>query len=245
MSNIETRLSKFTANLLWDIDGTLLNTNGIGLKYLSDATCEFTGVELENCHDNNHGLTDFEIVMRCLSNVEFSDAIKIEVVNKVIESYIERYEQAPNITSIQSYPIFNSEFFETLVSHGIGNYILTGNCYKGALLKLRQTNLDRFFDLENSFFSNKNEWRREKIMEKALASLDIKKTLVIGDTFRDYSLAKFFGMKSVLLNWKRDSALDTLLDRERLTVFREEQILAGNLLRFLIDYATKLKSTPN
>ena len=221
--------------LCWDIDGTLLSTNGIGFKYLYQASLQLTGQRLKGAHKDNHGLTDYEILIKSFTNSNFPAENALTVANNVLQKYVELYRDAQDIHRIRPYPIFNSAFFSTLVGHGILNVIVSGNCFEGALLKLQQSKLEAFFDLDKSFFSSSTNWRRDMIVKNALELHGKTRTVVVGDTPRDYYLAKSFGLRCALLNWRHDSVVDGLTDDENLTVFREQQLLTGSLLNFLTE----------
>ena len=101
-SKLEGQYSDYQAIFLWDIDGTLLNTKGIGFQYLNRATFEVTGKELELGPERNHGLTDFEIVMRNFSKDDLANGIKLDLTNRVIDKYVRMYQRAPEIHNIVS-----------------------------------------------------------------------------------------------------------------------------------------------
>jgi phosphoglycolate phosphatase-like HAD superfamily hydrolase len=227
--------------LLWDIDGTLLSTNGIGLEHLTDAFYELTGKELHSNYQNNHGLTDYEIVLNCLSRNKNPDPQQISLANEVVEKYVQKYEKSNNLQQIRRFGTFNSSFFESLSNMGFLNRIVTGNCLSGAKLKLKQTNLISFFNLDESFFSNALDWNRDAIVKRAAKHFELSNAIIIGDTFRDYSVAKSNGLQSIILNWKHDSDVSSLVDSEYVRVFEEDNILNGDFLSYLINLIKRIE----
>ena len=69
--------------LLWDIDGTLLDTGGSGVQPLVDAIKKHTGLEIAFHRENVSGLTDYEIVQKLI--VEKSKMKGIVIVDHYAE----------------------------------------------------------------------------------------------------------------------------------------------------------------
>ena len=58
--------------LIWDIDGTLLKTNGAAAIPFAKAVSDFAGVNVKIDRKNLSGFTDYEIAMHLLSSRNIS-----------------------------------------------------------------------------------------------------------------------------------------------------------------------------
>ena len=130
--------------LIWDIDGTLLDTHGLGVKPLENAVKLEYQNSLNLIRGKYSGYTDFEIIAD-LSGTDIDSPFHHDGYFRVINTYqkslakvFERASATPigeitNIlTELQKY-----SWIESYV--GTGNYELTG------WLKLQSAALDKFF----------------------------------------------------------------------------------------------------
>lgn len=177
-------------NLIWDIDGTLLDTHGLGVKPLENAVKLEYQNSLNLIRGKYSGFTDFEIIAD-LSGTDIDSPFHhdgyFRVINTYQKSLAKVFERAsatpigevPNIlTELQKY-----SWIESYV--GTGNYELTG------WLKLQSAALDKFFTSESVFGANLNRMRRRDIIEHAKTTLDSRGIpIIIGDSPADVYAAK-------------------------------------------------------
>lgn len=183
--------------LIWDIDGTLMSSKGIGrramdstFKRLYDIESGFKNVEMSgrldyqiirDAHDN-HSIPSYDLSRFYEAyEIELKDEIKSDTKASVLAGIIDILER-------------NNEN----IYHILG----TGNCEIGARLKLSHVGLDHYFRVGGFGDEDKDRWQ---IIEKgynlarSYYNIDFKKsnTYVIGDTPHDINCAKRMGVKSI------------------------------------------------
>lgn len=184
-------------NLLWDIDGTLLDTHGLGVKPLENAI----RTEYQNApsliRGKFSGYTDFEIIAE-LSETDIDNPINHQRYSRVINAYSDSLRIAfekesatpignvPNVLmELKSYPRIKSYI-------GTGNYELTG------WLKLRSASLDQFFSPESMFGGSLQKMRRSEIVKYAINNLAGRGfPIIIGDSLSDIEAAKLNGVEII------------------------------------------------
>ena len=90
--------------LLWDIDGTLLSTNGLGRTPLLEAIRITTGVVGSYSLDSISGLTDHQVVNKILREYFFEDEDIDNTILKVLDLYCELYS---SLVINKSFVLFN------------------------------------------------------------------------------------------------------------------------------------------
>jgi phosphoglycolate phosphatase len=186
--------------LLWDIDGTLLTTNGLGRGPLLDAIKFSTGYKAEYDLAAGFGLTDHQIVNNVISSLGVTDENLEELIDEVLEDYCARYEvllQSKKINLLNGV----DGILQDLDNHeNVMNLICTGNIIKGAKIKLNNVGLDRFFAGFN-YFCSENLGNRSEIVARAKRAAIGQgyEPIVIGDTIHDIEAAKINGIKCIAL----------------------------------------------
>jgi phosphoglycolate phosphatase len=186
--------------LLWDIDGTLLTTNGLGRGPLLDAIQSSTGHEGDYNLVASSGLTDHQIVNQILEPFGVAGNNLDELINQILEDYCARYAE---LLLIKKLKILNrvDEMLQVLhKQENILNLICTGNFIKGAKIKLRNAGLDKYFPDQN-YFCSQNLGNRSEIVARAkgMASDIGYEPIVIGDTIHDIEASKINGIKCIAL----------------------------------------------
>jgi phosphoglycolate phosphatase-like HAD superfamily hydrolase len=185
--------------LVWDIDGTLINSKGIGKKAMNRAFYELYGIHNAFEGIDMAGMLDYTILQtafarHCLT-VEHADAFYTKYV-KFLQAEIE------NLTVPIVFPGILT-LLEILSSKGnFFNVLGTGNIEKGARIKLSRDGLNSFFPTGG--FSDK-ETERWQVIEKAVANstrhfgitFEKENIYVIGDTPKDIKCGKVLGAKTV------------------------------------------------
>lgn len=175
--------------LYWDIDGTLLNTGGIGAPILESAFEKIVGLKSLIDKKSMSGMTDYEIIEELANNVDMK--INDTQIEEVIVLYTERikplYESNP--PKVHQNTLLALKYSER--DPQIFNFIASGNCRVGGLVKLKAANLLSFFPSEYCFFSSLNNKTRLQILaEVKMHSLDFDNAIVIGDSPRDIVCAQ-------------------------------------------------------
>jgi phosphoglycolate phosphatase len=189
--------------LLWDIDGTLLTTNGLGRGPLLDAIKYSTGYESDYDLVSSFGLTDHQIVNNAIISLGITGKNLEELINEILEDYCTRYEsmlQNKRITMLNGI----DAILQVLNNHeNVMNMICTGNIIKGAKIKLNNVGLDEFFAGHN-YFCSENLGNRSEIVARAKRAAIYQgyEPIVIGDTIHDIQAAKINGIKCIALESK-------------------------------------------
>ena len=225
-------------NILWDIDGTLLDTSGIGVSFLTQAYEAVTKRKFSSTHQRNQGLTDYEIVLQDLYSLGYPLERMLDLAEQILDLYVQLYEKASNLNKIKRLRSLDERFLDSQYSDSITHNILSGNCERGGLLKLRTVGISNYFEKGEFFFSNKKNWKRVQILEEACRSINSKQVLVIGDTIRDYEAAKSVGVKAVILNWNNRSELARISRSSNLWVCTSSDIFSREFADKVFEFAT-------
>jgi len=188
--------------LLFDIDQTLLNTGGAGIRALHDAFEEAFEIDRnEHPELNLAGATDLGILREFKSahRITWDDALAerfFEISLRNLDEGLAKRTDGlvlPGIIDLLNATPADSSFT-------IG--LLTGNLRLGAETKIRHFGLSKYFNIELGAYGC-DHWDRNELGPIALnrvATITGKKftaeqTVVIGDTPKDINCAKSFGAR--------------------------------------------------
>jgi phosphoglycolate phosphatase-like HAD superfamily hydrolase len=179
------------AAVLFDIDGTLLQTGGAGAVAWQRAFRELHGVDA-NIEEHTHaGMTDpeiAEIVFREVIGRDGSDAERA----KAISSYLGHLADAVRESSGYRLMPGIEELLARLSGQGILLGIVTGNIESAAQAKLARGDLNRYFAFGGYGSDSRDRVELtgraiERGGELAGHPLDKGATIAVGDTPRDVS----------------------------------------------------------
>jgi phosphoglycolate phosphatase-like HAD superfamily hydrolase len=178
--------------LLWDIDGTLLNTKGVAAKQLTKSFKDVTAVDCSILPGQYSGFTDFEIVLDLLqksnlpSNVSLADEILVHYGRRL---FVQLNKKPPELLA-------DIELALDKVSKlgHIKQFIGTGNSMLGARAKIAASGLGKYFESEPYFISTPQKISRDSVIRGASQSIRIP-TLLIGDSDRDILCAQKNNLK--------------------------------------------------
>ncbi len=182
--------------LLFDLDGTLVDTGGAGRRALVRAFAE-QGAGADALDFYFGGMTDRAIVRRGLasSGRVFDEAAMTAIVEGYLRHLVVELERGPGYRVLPGV----EDLLEGLAGHcevavGLG----TGNVRPGAELKLAPSDLMRFFPFGG--FGSDAEDRSELLRvgaargaERLGHPIDSCRVLIIGDTPRDVAAAHAIG----------------------------------------------------
>ena len=182
--------------IFWDIDGTLLRTNGAAAKPFAFAASDLIGKEIIIDRKQMSGLTDYEIAKKLLESS--NKKIDLKKISRMLDAYCELLPQSLKVGNVEKVGRI-SETLEMLSEiNTIQISIGTGNCLSGLNIKLSHLGLLKFFDLDDAYYASEINWSRELIMEQAFKSLAINQVgVVIGDSPRDIEVAKKSDLKVI------------------------------------------------
>ena len=180
--------------LLFDIDGTLINTGGAGLKAMKSTVKSILGNE-ELLKDYSFaGKTDSQIMNDMVRRSGLDE--NPETLSKLLEqTYIEKLKtNLKNSGNFRTYPNVNELLDNYQKKEDYELALLTGNFETGAKLKLEHAGLWKYFKW--GVFGNLSEDRvhlakdaLETITEKE-KKVNTKNIFIVGDTTNDIRCGK-------------------------------------------------------
>jgi phosphoglycolate phosphatase len=196
--------------LLWDIDGTLINTGAAGQHALVRATAERFG--------GNGDLSDVEIAGRTDTGIahqildKYAAPITDENVSSFLDLYIRLLAEELPLRQGRVLPGVRELLERSAQQSDTTLGLLTGNLERGAKLKLEYYHLWRFFAF--GAFSDDHHDRNELgafALSRALETTGIdfpgSQVDVIGDTGHDVACGKAFGARTIAVatgSWSRE-----------------------------------------
>jgi len=183
--------------ILFDIDGTLVDTGKAGSRSLDIIFREYFSIENAFANINMAGKTDTQIIKEGL--IEHNLPLNNHIINELIEFYLQTLRREINNNRRRVMPGV-VEILEILNNHNgfFALGLLTGNMERGARIKLGAFELNKYFPF-GAFGSDDED--RNKLLPHALKrfeeiykkKVDFSDCLIIGDTPRDVYCAKPYG----------------------------------------------------
>jgi len=185
--------------ILFDIDGTLIDSGGAGVRALDLALREIFSVENGFHGISMAGKTDPSIMREGLIKHGLSDNGNLELV---IEAYLAHLRREIENNRRRIKPGIYEVLERLMTMADIGTGLLTGNLERGARIKLEPFNLNVFFPT-GAFGSDDED--RNKLLPAAVSRFEnlsgkkiwMEESIVVGDTPRDVECAKIYGAKCV------------------------------------------------
>ena len=180
--------------LFWDIDGTLIRTNGAAAIPFKQAISNFIGEEIELDRKKLSGFTDFEIIHAVVK--DYGIKLSGTEIEKILEDYANNLPTALRVGNAIQINAISQVLSEIQNSDDIENAIATGNCKLGAIAKLTHINLTDFFEDHSIFHASIENQTRDQVIAEAKKSLSKKQVgIVIGDSPKDIFSAKANNLK--------------------------------------------------
>ena len=186
--------------VLFDIDGTLMSTDGAGVRAMQRAfeVCTlipdaFEGIKMA-------GKTDPLIIKEAMDK-HVIDRLD-HVVNNILTHYAQYLKDELRVSNNRHLKPGILEFLDFLHVKGIHVGLLTGNIEQGAMLKLVAFGINNYFPFGGFSSDNEDRNRLLPIALRKLQSLRGIKALpdecvVVGDTPRDVICARVHGAKAL------------------------------------------------
>ena len=228
--------------VLFDIDGTLLTTDGGAREAFARALSEAVGRPVHTGGYSFSGRTDPQIARDLLTASGVEDGALQAGVPEVIRLYLRYFEEAlPRLKGARLLPGVRELLGRLEGREGVRTALLTGNVEAGARLKLGHFGLERFFEFAISAFGDDSA-DRYRLPALALArarralraDLSGSQLILVGDSEHDVLCGREVGARSVAVGtgWTpvetlRALAPDALLDDLSNTEQALEAILAG------------------
>jgi phosphoglycolate phosphatase len=181
--------------ILFDIDGTLIDTGGAGVRSLDLAFKKVFSVENSFYGISMAGKTDSQIIKEGLAKHGLSMDGNM---NAVIEAYLFHLKQEIRNDRKHTKPGIHEILDLLHPVRDIGLGLLTGNLERGARIKLDAFDLNKYFP-SGAFGSDDED--RNKLLPVAVKRFEklfdikiaIEESIVIGDTPRDVECAHIYG----------------------------------------------------
>lgn len=188
--------------MLWDIDGTLLRTPGVGVRTFTQAVETVTGRPIAQQRYDFGGKTDPLIALELLAALGLTDPALVDAVLAEVE---QRYgsladELRATLVMLPGVPMLLS----TCVSHDVGQTVVTGNIEIAARQKLAAGDIDVHLALDCGGYGSDHHDRSELVrlaLERLgrTRSVDRRRVWVVGDTPRDAACAAANGVHCMLV----------------------------------------------
>lgn len=207
--------------LIFDVDGTLINSGGAGLRALNRAFKLLYNVEDAMGVVNPHGQTDIAIVEEIFVK-KILRKPQDEEVRKVLKYYVTFLKE--EVTASQGYRVLDGvkDTLEYLYSsNGFVLSLGTGNVQEGARIKLERGDLNKYFPFGGFGDDDRERW---KILRKAydrcveLHGMAPDAVFIIGDTPLDIKAGKTAGFKTI-------GVASSIYSMEELTKFEPDFVI--------------------
>ncbi|MFN8526050.1 MAG: haloacid dehalogenase-like hydrolase [Chloroflexota bacterium] len=191
--------------VLWDVDGTLMNSRGIIREARKRALREVYGIEGELGRVAGGGMTDPQLTLATVALHGWEENAAVELLDAFREAYVDGLHQLRGALAedLQVLPGV-TETIDRLHTLGAMQSLLTGNYQEAARLKVGAVGLDRRLQIELGAFGSDNRdrlqlvpvalERAQRLREPGLTAADI---VVIGDSPRDIACARAGGARAV------------------------------------------------
>lgn len=193
--------------VLWDIDGTLIRSNGVGSLAFERAVAHVVGSPPAT-RVAMAGKTDPQIAREWLEALEVGAEAIESLVAEVLERLEHELSAARHEMSARGHVLPGVvQLLERFrADPTIVQTVLTGNIRPNARVKLEVFNLDRLVDLDVGAYGS-DDADRTRLVPVALARLrrlrgavvEPDRTWVVGDTPRDLLCARAAGARSLLV----------------------------------------------
>jgi phosphoglycolate phosphatase-like HAD superfamily hydrolase len=175
--------------IFWDIDGTLIRTNGAAVIPFKNAIMNFLGSSIELDRKRLSGFTDYEIIQSVF--LDLNTEIEIDQIDQILSDYTTNLPSSLKSGNAIKINKISEVLMELENSREFENAIATGNCYSGAITKLSHTDLLKFFKPEKIFHANHQNITRDQIIAYAKKSLTAGQVgIIVGDSPKDIASAQ-------------------------------------------------------
>lgn len=194
--------------MLWDVDGTLLRTNGVAQRAFDVAAEHVLGRPAGNHEVRMSGKTDPLIALEILAFAGVAEDEARQLLPDVLGRLEAELAGARDLVREQGHvlPGVGAVLSELHGDPAVVQSVLTGNTAANAALKVQAFGLDRWLDLEVGAFGSDNHDREELVpvaLERVAARhgrrLRADEVWVVGDTPRDLACARAVGARCLLV----------------------------------------------
>lgn len=185
MKNREVEKKNGTVNLIWDLDGTTLDTLGVGVIPFEKAAKKILEIEINLSRKNFSGFTDIEILEHHIGR-----PISLAETRDFEYEYFNNYKFVLRSRSVEAIAPAKLVLQRINSSDLMQNYVGTGNLSSCAHLKLDSSGLSDYFPSANRFTCTHETKTRKSIIQAVVEEIGPQRCIVIGDTPKDIQIAK-------------------------------------------------------
>ena len=181
--------------VLFDIDGTLIDSGGAGVRSLNYAFQEIFAIDNGFEGISMAGKTDTQIIKESLKK---HNIMTNGTIDTLIESYLRNLVSEINNDRKHVKPGIYETLKQLNSLENLGLGLLTGNLEQGARIKLESFGLNEYFP--TGAFGSDDEYRnnllpiaRKRFEELFRTKIELDNCIVVGDTPRDVECAHIHG----------------------------------------------------
>ena len=192
--------------VLWDIDGTLLRTPGVGIRCFTDAVQSVTGREIVRQPYDFGGKTDPLIALELLAPLGIDDPAVVDAVLTEVEANYTLLAAELRRTIVILPGV--SDVLDACAARGVTQTVVTGNIEPAARHKIAAGGLDAHLLLDCGGYGSDHH-DRSALVRLALARIAVEHAVdgaidpdhvwVVGDTPRDAACARDNGVHCLLV----------------------------------------------
>lgn len=206
--------------VLFDLDGTLINTNDIIIKCLRDVSIEYANKDLSK--------EELDVIL----GKPLRDQVSL-IFNENIDEMMEHYRVNYRTHVDELIAEFEgiAELLQTLYNEGYKMGIVSSKGRRGINEALKKFHMEQYFNAIVAAEDVENHKPHSEPLEKGLELLGATKeeSIFIGDSYFDILCAKNARVKSVLVDW-------SILPREEIMNLKPEYVLVNPM-----DFMEKVK----
>lgn len=216
--------------ILFDIDGTLLRTGGVGAEAVNRAFRELFGIQdAWNNYDPN-GKTDYEIIQNLAKLMlyrELKDSEQIEIAERYVRYFRDTIHLAVNFRVLPGVQELLTELSNRHYFVGLA----TGNLRQTADIKLKHGKIDHFFSFGGFGCDSVSRLELTRCalkrgLEHAKWKVKPEEVVLIGDARQDMECGRALGLRTIGvatggLSFNQLSALKPALVLEDLTNLKQ------------------------
>ena len=237
--------------ILWDIDGTLVRSNGgrVAVNAFLRALCLSCQLEHELPYPyDSAGKTDPQIALEILAAASMTESRASQALEAFAEHYLTelKRQQQALITDLRVLPGV-TEILEVLTQRGVVQSLLTGNLEPVARFKLVCAGLDQYLDFDLGAYGSDNADRsslvpivRERVRRRLGPDASQADIVVVGDTPRDIACARAGGARAVAVATGNFTKHE--LEAHRPDVLLDDLTDTHAVVEALLQYSSSLES---